>query len=464
MKFAMLRSMPRLAGCSARPYVPSAAATAPLHKRCCSSGAGVKPPTSDSDEPATKQQLAQLGLVSGLPFIGFGIMDNAIMILAGDAIDASLGARLGVSTMAAAALGNTFSNCCGLWAGDWIESLCLRFGIRQPPLTDHQRDSKAARIWKFSATVLCVVTGCLIGMFPLLFKTDRKHLYFTDEQEHLYETVFQPHAISLHLFFELMSAATWHHANAGNVIISEGVPLDSVVMLYSGNAISTDSAGQSVFSYRGRCNNSDAGSQWESQWDAGDVAVGAKLRGCVIGGTAFLDHHVNSEANKKYHCDDAYPFEVTAAVPLQYVTWGKAELEEIMRGDKAIELAILSILYSDLLESTRRNARNELEAATSNAERPVKRSTTVRSSQALRDYRVLVGMAVADEIVHPSEKKLCEEFRVRKGISEEESWKVVADEGWTAEEWTAGYKERAPEKDLVERMTWLSRSSTRRKK
>jgi hypothetical protein len=44
-------------------------------------------------------------------------MDNAIMIIAGDQIDASLGITLGISTMAAAALGNLLSDIVGVCFG-----------------------------------------------------------------------------------------------------------------------------------------------------------------------------------------------------------------------------------------------------------------------------------------------------------------------------------------------------------
>ena len=38
-------------------------------------------------------------------YSGFGFLDNLIMIMAGEYIDLTLGATLGISTMAAAALG-----------------------------------------------------------------------------------------------------------------------------------------------------------------------------------------------------------------------------------------------------------------------------------------------------------------------------------------------------------------------
>ena len=59
--------------------------------------------TSAKVEPPSRAQLWRLALANGVPFVGFGFADNVIMILAGDAIDASLGVKLGLSTLAAAA-------------------------------------------------------------------------------------------------------------------------------------------------------------------------------------------------------------------------------------------------------------------------------------------------------------------------------------------------------------------------
>lgn len=62
-----------------------------------------------------------MALQRAVPFVGFGFMDNAIMILAGDYIEASIGVTLGISTMAAAALGVLVADVLGLSVGEFIE-------------------------------------------------------------------------------------------------------------------------------------------------------------------------------------------------------------------------------------------------------------------------------------------------------------------------------------------------------
>ena len=68
-------------------------------------------------QPLTSKQKYAVFLNQMVPFIGFGFMDNAIMILAGDKIDMTLGLSLGLSTMAAAGLGNLLSDVCGIGFG-----------------------------------------------------------------------------------------------------------------------------------------------------------------------------------------------------------------------------------------------------------------------------------------------------------------------------------------------------------
>ena len=60
--------------------------------------------------PATGAQLRALAAQTMVPYVGFGIVDNAMMVMSGEAIDHTLGLMLGLSTLAAAALGNSFSN------------------------------------------------------------------------------------------------------------------------------------------------------------------------------------------------------------------------------------------------------------------------------------------------------------------------------------------------------------------
>uniref|UniRef100_A0AC34PUP6 Transmembrane protein 65 n=1 Tax=Panagrolaimus sp. JU765 TaxID=591449 RepID=A0AC34PUP6_9BILA len=125
-----------------------------------------------ANEPATDlntTEVKRLFLVNMMPFIGFGILDNMIMILAGEYIDQSLGALLSISTMAAAALGNIISDVAGVGLAHYVEQFFTAIGIKHPPLSSEQLETAKARITINTARAVGLIIGCLIGMFPLLF-------------------------------------------------------------------------------------------------------------------------------------------------------------------------------------------------------------------------------------------------------------------------------------------------------
>ncbi|KAK6053991.1 hypothetical protein COOONC_08504 [Cooperia oncophora] len=91
--------------------------------------------------PMTDAQTRALFLVNALPFIGFGFLDNMIMIIAGNYIDQELGALLCISTMAAAGFGNLISDVAGVGLAHYVESVFHKVGIRHPVLTSEQLGS-----------------------------------------------------------------------------------------------------------------------------------------------------------------------------------------------------------------------------------------------------------------------------------------------------------------------------------
>ena len=67
------------------------------------------------------------------------------MIVAGEYIDTSIGASLSISTMAAAALGNTLSDVFGVGSAWYVEHWSSKFGINPPNLTLEQLDLSSSR-------------------------------------------------------------------------------------------------------------------------------------------------------------------------------------------------------------------------------------------------------------------------------------------------------------------------------
>ncbi|XP_045159474.2 transmembrane protein 65-like [Mercenaria mercenaria] len=123
---------------------------------------------SSTHAPPTGEQLKKVALHNALPFIGFGFLDNFLMILAGEYIEFKFGAMFGISTMAAAALGNWISDLAGVQTAHYVEVVTSKFGVKAPALTPEQVDMSSTRWASNIGKAIGVSIGCILGMFPLL--------------------------------------------------------------------------------------------------------------------------------------------------------------------------------------------------------------------------------------------------------------------------------------------------------
>eukprot|EP00949_MAST-11_sp_MAST-11-sp1_P004479 g4479.t1 len=130
--------------------------------------AGASAAALDVTEP-TRTQLRRAAVQAGVPFIAFGFLDNFIMLMAGNEIEARLGAVMGVSALACAGLGNLISDVAGIKAGGLIESFATKMGLPDPGFTKEQLSlGKVKRVMTFS-TAFGIAIGCVLGMCPLLW-------------------------------------------------------------------------------------------------------------------------------------------------------------------------------------------------------------------------------------------------------------------------------------------------------
>lgn len=127
--------------------------------------------TSDSQSVAkpTNEQLKLVMIASAIPFVGFGFVDNIIMLAAGDMIEDHFHAAYHISMLCAAALGNTVSDVVGLSLGGIIETFARKVGIPDPQLSKAQANMSITHWCNFFASAGGITIGCLLGMFPLLF-------------------------------------------------------------------------------------------------------------------------------------------------------------------------------------------------------------------------------------------------------------------------------------------------------
>uniref|UniRef100_A0A3Q0S189 Transmembrane protein 65 n=1 Tax=Amphilophus citrinellus TaxID=61819 RepID=A0A3Q0S189_AMPCI len=107
--------------------------------------------------PPTAPQIRYVLFHNAIPFVGFGFLDNAIMIAAGTQIELSIGVTLGISTMA---------------GKSYVEVLASKLGMQVPDLTPKQVDMWQTRLSSHMGKAIGVSIGCILGMFPLLFLSD----------------------------------------------------------------------------------------------------------------------------------------------------------------------------------------------------------------------------------------------------------------------------------------------------
>jgi hypothetical protein len=100
--------------------------------------------------------------------VGFGFMDNSILIRTGDAIERYFGVAYGLSGLSAAAAGQVFSDFSGVVFGGMVES-ASRFFIMPPEFSSAQASLRIVQATGTAGAAVGVVIGCLLGMTNLLF-------------------------------------------------------------------------------------------------------------------------------------------------------------------------------------------------------------------------------------------------------------------------------------------------------
>lgn len=101
-----------------------------------------RPPAQDKvdgegDAPTSRQTML-FCLNSAIPFVVFGMLDNSIMLLGGDVVDDLVGSYFHLSTLACAAVANTFADVLGISIGNTVEALTVKLGLPEAHLTQAQ--------------------------------------------------------------------------------------------------------------------------------------------------------------------------------------------------------------------------------------------------------------------------------------------------------------------------------------
>lgn len=368
--------------------------------------------------PPRSRQLLSLFAFIAVPFVGFGFADNFIMIVCGDYIDSTLGVKFGMTTMAAAGLGNWISDLAGLGIGDMIERAGARLGLSKGGLTAAQENLQVARLTSLAAKLIGISLGCLVGMFPLLFLSGPK-TEFTREELEIYDSIFGPRGVSTTQFQYLMEKGTKKSAPAGTILVKGGERFPEIILLLRGEADGyRHSSGQDltvrpVCRYIGRLDN-------EEHRPCNRLVP---LRGSVIGGQALA----NQELIEK-----EYPNDIVAATPTSFIRWDLADIFMLTNQQPAIQATFFSMLYTDVVKG--------------------------KTDHQMEIYKAVLAAVTADGFINSQEYALVESAQRRFGIAPDEHYEMLLALGWTRERWEQGCMESAQTRDqkfLLESVTHI---------
>lgn len=111
----------------------------------------------------------RLALSAALPFMAFGVLDNAIFVTVGDVIDKTFAETFNLSTMAAAALGGVASGTIGIQIHGLAVRITQKSRLAQAPkLTSAQYASASCGSATRVGSTLGMMAGLFLGMAPLL--------------------------------------------------------------------------------------------------------------------------------------------------------------------------------------------------------------------------------------------------------------------------------------------------------
>lgn len=364
----------------------------------------------------TKAQLIRVAASASVGMIGFGFVDNFVMITAGDAIDASLNSTFAVSAMCAAALGNTMSDIVGYYTGDAMEAACVRLGIgTPPPLSPEQKEDPSVKSAQRHGAAIGLTVGCLLGMCPLLWTKSRR-VNISPEELQFYNDIFASERVEVADFRTLMDAGVRREAKAGEIIVHGDQPLNSVIIIADG-----------LCEDKRRDGTPDVGFAAVRTWKGFSQYEPQQLKGCVkkmvIGGTKLVDTAMYGEDDHEFErFKRVYPSTITARGTVTYYRWDLDRLVALCESNQSLERAFCALVRKDSKERTQLLAERE------------KGHYTVQSLE------LLVKAVIADRIVCTSERELVAEFCATHCVSNEVLETVLENHGWTLAAWKKGVK------------------------
>lgn len=207
---------------SAREDAEAAAAEAALTE----ARAHARDPTVNVDMTPRPEawQLWYLHVRTAVPFIGFGFFDNMIMLTVGGAIESTIGVAFGISTLAAAGMGQMVSDASGITLQGLIERFADKLGLPHPRLSLEQQQLAFVKSFMLASRIFGIVFGCALGMFPLMLLPEKQHCLVDQIVE----------ALPAQRQREFMALVTKREFQVGETILRYGEMSDFVFLVDSG--------------------------------------------------------------------------------------------------------------------------------------------------------------------------------------------------------------------------------------
>ena len=188
-------------------------------------------------ENGPKGSMARLFVTTALPFFGFGVCDNIIMITVGDVIDNHFGVIMGFSTMVAAGLGQAVSDGSGVTIQQCLERWEHKLGLPEHGFTP---EDLSGMHWKLQLfRTIGIVCGCLAGLIPVI-------IYDAGNTPRLYDMLLE--ALPEKKRRELSARATRITFQPGDVLFKYGQEATALYAITSGEVqvIGRDDRGREI--------------------------------------------------------------------------------------------------------------------------------------------------------------------------------------------------------------------------
>lgn len=123
--------------------------------------------------PLSLRNKLQVFIAGAIPFFGFGVTDNGLMVIFGDLIDHHLSKFFKLTPMGLAAWANLLSDIVGVFMGGSIQQLANRMGAAEPVMSYVQRNLPSTIQYRLLGEATGITLGCWAGMAPLLICPER---------------------------------------------------------------------------------------------------------------------------------------------------------------------------------------------------------------------------------------------------------------------------------------------------